>query len=366
MFNAAMRGVGVPLAAFQGTPVQTLMDVGMMPGNIAAWATKQALPQMSPELEEAYGEAAPMLLTPPAFMGISKLGKMTKPGMIASAEKARARTATKIGSLIGAGENIGKARRAGQYMVEEKIPVAAKAYERTPQGLVPVSKGAKMARERVQQLNEELNQKIFDPATKAGVTFETKPIYDAAIQIYEKTKAEFLPNKTLLRGMERELQLLKETIDQNGGKLTPRQVQDFKVRNNALLSEIYKKRDRGTLNERQEARESILLESNSQLRQMLENFDPQVKGTNWTEGAGLDVTKALDKYLEYRMSKDPAMVRGSGITGAAMGRGRLATLFFASELALFRPFRIAYNKLLNRVATKISGVESEFTRSINK
>jgi len=294
--------------------------------------------------------------------GIAKGVKTTVPKVQGVAGVRQARTAAKIGELVGAGQNLAEARRAGQFMVEEKIPVSKVSGKPGRFGIEAASEGAEKSRKKVQELNQALNEKIIDPATEAGITADARPILDAAIDLYKLTQEEFLPNRTILRRMENELKTLAETIDQNGGKLTPRQIQDYKVKNNALLKEIYEKKSRGSLTEKQEAREAILLDANSKLRKMLEDLHSDVGRINWTEGAGLDVAKALDAFIEKKLGRDPSMARGSGLTPAAAGRRYGQVLFGLTELSTYAPFRVAYNKLLNRVYGEVAGTGKEFIK----
>ena len=285
-----------------------------------------------------------------------------KPTVQKSALKARTRTATKIGALAEAGENLPLARRAGQYIAEEKIPITKKTYAQGERGLEMKSTGALEAESMTGKLANEMNSKIIDPATQAGVVIDGTELVKKATEIHDTALTELIPDQATLMRYEREIKQLQKTVEANNGKITPRQAQDFKTRNNALLQEIYQRAQGGKLTEKQAARQKVLLETNRGLREQLESIDPQIRGINWTEGAGLDVTKALNKYLEYRMGKDPSLARGTAISGAARGVKPLMALFAWSELVLYKPFRITFNKLLNRTATRISGAKSEFVR----
>lgn len=380
-FNIAMKGyeqipyVGKPLSNIVGA-IPRIVQKGVDVGESIIGAGTQFLPEsvrnlgLSPdkarEAAEAWGNLnrtiAPMLLPEPmmkaAGLGATKVGT----GVSNIAEHRQARTAAKIGSILNVGKNISEARRGGQFIVEEKLPVGKTGYEKGRFGVTEAkSQGAMEARARVDALSQTMNEKIIDPATTSGYIQEGKPIIEAATKIYDAAKEEFLPNRALLRRMDWEIKLLQTTIDKNNGVLTPRQMQDFKVKNNALLKELYEKRSKGSLTEKQAAREAVMLRANAELRGLLEDVHKDVAPINWTEGAGLDVAKALDSFYEMKLGRDPTLARGSGITSAAAGRASGMTLFGLTELATYTPFRVAYNKLLNKVYGKLQiGKTSEF------
>lgn len=353
----AEEGIPIP---FTESKIPGLGAIGEFFGGHAENATNYLLSNL-------FGEGATKELAEPAKELGSLGGQALVTGAVGSglktaipktqqfAAQRQARAFGKIGELAGAGQNLAEAQRAGQFFTEFDIASPKKSTTVTGKfGSELASKGAEQSRAIVEQLNKGLDD-IVNQSTEAGVIKDAKPILDSAIDLYKAAQQEFLPNKTLLRKMEHELRDLAETMDANGGQLTPRQIQDFKVRNNALLKQIYEKKSRGSLNERQEARESILLESNAHLRKTIETLHSDVGRINWTEGAGLDLANAFDKFLEKQLGKDPSLARGSGITSAAAGRRSGQVLFGLTELSTYAPFRMAYNRFLAKAYGAYAG-----------
>lgn len=281
----------------------------------------------------------------------SKLGPATR----RFGERIREASAEKIGGAIGAGESVPMMRRAGQFMAEEKIPVGVRQST--------TKRGALMASEKASQLNQALNEKILDPATKSGSLVDVRTVLNPLKEIRRQLAEALPPDRAGVRALDQMINDAQARMKsgETPGFLTPNDAQNLKVQNNQILSRYYEKVERvGESLENMKKRGRA--EVNSELRRAIEELDPQIKGINWTEGAALEVSKALEQFYEARLRRDPAWIRGSGITGAAAGRGSSVGLYAITELFAFRPFRVKYNKMVNQIGRVLSRMESEFTR----
>lgn len=279
-----------------------------------------------------------------------------------AAARSQIKHQTKAGAVVGAGESIPDMRRAGAFAAEFNVPLG----KTQVRGGEVVASGAEAARGIVGELSKALDEKIIRPATEAGKSIDG----NAVLRAYEDMRLEYLnavtPKRSAVATLDRMIGATKERLSrtQTPGRLTPLEAQELKVLNNRYLEDFYRSVERkgGSLSPIEKVEKQVLARGTRSLREQLEEIDPQVRKINWTSGAGLELSNAIDEFAKARLRRDPSLTRGSGITAAAAGRPSGVGLFAVTELMLFRPFRYAYHKAMSRAMGRIAGTQSEFAR----
>lgn len=368
--TAPNTGTGV-LEGMQGA-IQSAVPVAFPVGSAAFGAGMSALPQSLQELISGITNPITSVSNPQtreaqavAGLADAALQFAAFGGGKKAVEKApeygaglRQRAAQRIGGYLGAGESIPKMQRAGEFVAEFDISPGLSQ----KRNLLSIERADQITR----SLNKQLNEKIIDPATKAGRLIPTQNVV-AALEKQREVLANALPpDRAAVKAIDRLIEDAKANLEKSEfpGYLTPRQAQDLKVLNNKVLADHYARIERAgqALSPIANVKKQGMATVTDVLRKGLEELDPQVKGINWTEGAGLEVKRALENFYEARLKKDPSLIRGSGMTGAAAGRPRIFGLFVFTELFGYRPFLIAWNKLQYRLGSALSGTKAEFVK----
>jgi len=300
----------------------------------------------------ALNETVGAFLAPTAIPGVAR-------GVGRRAEASQIKHQAKTGAVVGAGESLPDMRRAGSFAAQFNIKRPGKLNTKGGE-VVPV--GAEQAQAVVREYHKALNDKIIEPATKAGKTIDGNLI----LKGLDEMKSEYLrsvsPDRAALAAIDRAREAAKERLKASDGVLTPKQAQELKVLGNKYLEQFYKKVERrgGSLTPLEQVKHQTLANQVATLREQLEAIDPQVKQLNWASGAGLELAAAMESFAKAKLKQDPSLTRGSGMTAAASGRGYGMGLFAITELALFRPFRYAYHKAMGKAMGKIAGTPPEF------
>lgn len=324
---------------------QTKQSVGGLGSTVSQYA--------APVIASSLG--APFARQPSTLIGQTEPSSFQLAG-----EKLKAKSAQKIGATLGAGESLESMRRSGQFVSEFGIPITGATMEAGK--LRPT--GSVKSLDVVDRLNQELNSKIIDPATQQGAVVNGSAILDTYGRMRDEYLNSLSPKRASIAILDRLIQSTRERLQRTElpGNFTPRELQDLKVKNNRILEDFYRSIERrgGTLSPEQKVEMQGIARATDEARTAIERLHPDVGKINWTEGAGLEVANAIERYYKKRIGQDPSLARGSGITAAAAGRPAGVGLFGLSELALFKPFRIAYNRFLNQIGTRVSGSPSEF------
>ena len=278
-------------------------------------------------------------------------------GIQESAKSAQIKHQTQTGASVGAGESIEGMRRAGSFAAEHNIPIA-KTTQKSGE-MVPV--GAERAKQLASQYHSEVDALISD-ATQRGDVIKANDV----LKPLQKMRDEYLndptPKRAAVHTIDALIRSTRERLTREGGTITPEVAQELKVRGNDVLKRFYEQVERrgGTLTPLEKVEQQGMSRVVGELRSQLETLDPAIKELNWSTGAGIELAEAIERFAKAKLTKDPAWVRGSGITGAAAGRSSAGTLYAITELALYRPFRYAYHKAMSKIAGKIAGTPPEF------
>ena len=304
-----------------GIPERTL-NLGMSPKNAQEASEAQ---------QRMLGNVSTVALLPE----VVKRGGSTLRGTGGAMESVASKLA---GKAFGAGENFMRTRELGKFAQEHGIALSEKGY----------NKSSNLAT----ALNDEIQNKIIQPATQAGVLIDGQGYVQALEGFKDKLNNRAVPDRASLVAVDRMINAAKERLTRtdNPGKLTPDEAQQMKVENNQILSEVYKRlAEGGNITERGVAKKAALMKLTDKLRFQLEDIHPELKNVNWHEGQALQLKNAIYDHLNR-------MARGEGSTNvvARGGMGKAMTLSIYDMLHL-KPISSHVAVLLGKAGRTMSG-----------
>lgn len=253
---------------------------------------------------------------------------------------ARAGADRLMGSALQAGGTLGRAKELSRFANERGITL-------TPEGSLK-------AQNIVQSLQYDINEGIINPLTANGMFVKRSAVRQSLEKMLDvMKKEEILPDQSAIRAIEKQLESLKASEATHGEYMTPRAAQDFKVKNNQILGKYYDKRNQMFGSVKQAAKSEGLASATAGLRSELESLHPELRGLNWTEGIGLELSKAIDTYLlEKYQGKSGASSRS--VYHAATGHPA-GILHSAYDLLGTRAFRSKLAVALDKLGRTMTG-----------
>lgn len=342
-------GIGPALAGVARLPMQALGGIGDVVGSAlenqgaamgltpeARTALIQHFLQTNPEQAQYINQAGTGLATDVGTAGaMAGIGAAIGPvrGAVGGAlETGASRLA---GKAMGAGENFMRTRQLGKFAQEHSYTLSEKGYL-----------GAKTL---AQNLNDEVNAKIIDPATQAGVAIDPNQYIGRLQEFKQVLENRAVPDRASIMAIDRMILSASERAARSGGTIPVDEAQKMKVENNQILHDVYDKMaSGGNITERGTARKAALVQQTEDLRSQLEQVHPELKNVNWHEGQALELKSAIYDYLNRT-------ARGEGGTGVVVRAGGKVPTLSIYDLLKIRPLSSRIAVLLGKVGRGISG-----------